>query len=85
MGKLFIARPAGITAAYEAAGETMALQHEDETALEGIQAFIEKRSPRRSDGAVALTFSGFNALTSSCLHSSRTSDNVAASWPAIRR
>jgi enoyl-CoA hydratase/carnithine racemase len=40
-----------IAVAYEAAGETMACNMMDETALEGVQAFIEKRSPRRSQGA----------------------------------
>jgi enoyl-CoA hydratase/carnithine racemase len=36
----------GIEAAYEAAGETMACNMMDEAALEGVQAFIEKRPPR---------------------------------------
>jgi enoyl-CoA hydratase/carnithine racemase len=35
----------GIAAAYEAAGETMACNMMDEAALEGVQAFIEKREP----------------------------------------
>jgi enoyl-CoA hydratase/carnithine racemase len=50
MGKELFYRQAelGITAAYEAAGETMACNMMDEAALEGVQAFIEKRSPRRS-------------------------------------
>jgi enoyl-CoA hydratase/carnithine racemase len=51
MGKEFFYRQAelGITAAYEAAGETMAGNMMDEAALEGVQAFIEKRSPRRKN------------------------------------
>lgn len=36
----------GIEAAYEAAGETMACNMMEEAALEGVQAFIEKRPPR---------------------------------------
>jgi enoyl-CoA hydratase/carnithine racemase len=36
----------GITAAYEAAVENMACNMMDETALEGVQAFIDKREPR---------------------------------------
>lgn len=36
----------GIEAAYEAAGQTMACNMMDATALEGVQAFIEKRPPR---------------------------------------
>jgi enoyl-CoA hydratase/carnithine racemase len=36
----------GIEAAYAAAAETMACNMMDEAALEGIQAFIEKRPPR---------------------------------------
>jgi len=36
----------GIEAAYAAAGETMACNMMDEAALEGVQAFIEKRAPR---------------------------------------
>jgi enoyl-CoA hydratase/carnithine racemase len=53
MGKGLFYRQAelGITAAYEAAEETMACNMMDEAALEGVQAFIEKRSPRRSQGA----------------------------------
>ncbi len=35
----------GITAAYQLAGETMACNMMDEAALEGVQAFIEKREP----------------------------------------
>ena len=33
-------------AAYEAAGQTMARNMMDEVALEGVQAFIDKRQPR---------------------------------------
>ena len=53
MGKELFYRQAelGITAAYEAAGETMACNMMDEAALEGVQAFIEKRPPRQSQGA----------------------------------
>ena len=53
MGKELFYRQAelSITAAYEAAGETMACNMMDEAALEGVQAFIEKRPPRRSQGA----------------------------------
>jgi enoyl-CoA hydratase/carnithine racemase len=36
----------GIEAAYEAAGQTMACNMMDPAALEGIQAFLEKRPPR---------------------------------------
>lgn len=36
----------GIAGAYEAAGETMACNMMDEAALEGVQAFIDKREPR---------------------------------------
>ena len=36
----------GLESAYEAAGETMACNMMDEAALEGVQAFIEKRVPR---------------------------------------
>jgi enoyl-CoA hydratase/carnithine racemase len=36
----------GIAAAYEAAGQTMAGNMMDEAALEGVQAFIDKRQPR---------------------------------------
>jgi enoyl-CoA hydratase/carnithine racemase len=48
MGKEFFYRQAelGIAAAYEAASQTMACNMMDEAALEGIQAFIEKRPPR---------------------------------------
>ena len=53
MGKELFYRQAelGIAAAYEAAGQTMACNMMDEAALEGVQAFIEKRSPRRSQDA----------------------------------
>src|SRR5206468_7391497 len=53
MGKKLFYRQAelGIAAAYEAATETMARNMMDEAALEGVQAFIEKRPPRRSHGA----------------------------------
>jgi enoyl-CoA hydratase/carnithine racemase len=37
---------AGIAAAYEDAGQTMACNMMDEAALEGVQAFIEKRLPK---------------------------------------
>jgi enoyl-CoA hydratase/carnithine racemase len=49
MGKELFYRQAelGIIAAYEAAEETMACNMMDEAALEGVQAFIEKRPPRR--------------------------------------
>ena len=48
MGKEFFYRQAelGIAAAYDAASEVMACNMMDETALEGVQAFIEKRPPR---------------------------------------
>lgn len=48
MGKEFFYRQAelGIAAAYEAANQTMACNMMDESALEGVQAFIEKRPPR---------------------------------------
>ena len=47
IGKEFFYRQAelGIAAAYEAASQTMACNMMDEAALEGIQAFIEKRAP----------------------------------------
>jgi enoyl-CoA hydratase/carnithine racemase len=47
IGKKFFYRQAelGIAAAYEAANQTMACNMMDETALEGVQAFIEKRPP----------------------------------------
>src|SRR5437867_10498234 len=48
MGKELFYRQAelGIAAAYDAASETMACNMMDEAALEGVQAFIEKRQPR---------------------------------------
>ena len=48
MGKDFFYRQAelGIAAAYEAASQTMACNMMDEAALEGVQAFVEKRPPR---------------------------------------
>lgn len=47
MGKQMFYRQAemGIEAAYQLAGETMACNMMDEAALEGVQAFIEKREP----------------------------------------
>jgi enoyl-CoA hydratase/carnithine racemase len=36
----------GIAAAYDDAGQTMACNMMDEAALEGVQAFVEKRAPR---------------------------------------
>ena len=47
MGKEFFYRQTelDIAAAYEAASQTMACNMMDEAALEGVQAFIEKRSP----------------------------------------
>jgi len=48
MGKEFFYKQAelGIGAAYEAGSQTMACNMMDEAALEGVQAFIEKRPPR---------------------------------------
>jgi enoyl-CoA hydratase/carnithine racemase len=48
MGKELFYRQAelGLDAAYEAAGETMACNMMEPPALEGVQAFIEKRAPR---------------------------------------
>ena len=48
MGKEFFYRQIelGIAPAYEAAAQTMACNMMDEAALEGVQAFIEKRPPR---------------------------------------
>src|SRR5262249_25747780 len=48
MGKEFFSRQAelGIAADYEAANQIMACNMMDEAALEGVQAFIEKRPPR---------------------------------------
>jgi enoyl-CoA hydratase/carnithine racemase len=53
MGKEFFYRQAelGIAAAYEAASQTMACNMMDEAALEGVQAFIEKRPPHWSERA----------------------------------
>ena len=53
MGKKLFYRQAelGIAAAYDAAGETMACNMMDEAALEGVQAFIEKRPPQWSQRA----------------------------------
>jgi enoyl-CoA hydratase/carnithine racemase len=53
MGKEFFYRQAelGIAAAYEAASQTMACNMMDEAALEGVQAFIEKRPPRWNERA----------------------------------
>lgn len=47
MGKQVFYRQAemGIAAAYQLAGETMACNMMDDAALEGVQAFIEKRKP----------------------------------------
>ena len=47
MGKEFFYRQAelGIAAAYKAASQVMACNMMDEAALEGVQAFIEKRTP----------------------------------------
>lgn len=41
----------GIEAAYQNAGQTMACNMMDECALEGVQAFIEKRPPNASAGS----------------------------------
>ena len=48
MGKELFYRQAelDLASAYEAAGETMACNMMEEVALEGVQAFIEKRPPR---------------------------------------
>jgi enoyl-CoA hydratase/carnithine racemase len=40
----------GIESAYEAAGQTMACNMMDAAALEGVQAFLEKRPPRWGSG-----------------------------------
>ena len=47
MGKALFYRQieAGIAAAYDDAGRTMACNMMDDAALEGVQAFIEKRRP----------------------------------------
>jgi len=53
MGKEFFYRQGelGIAAAYNAASQTMACNMMDEAALEGVQAFIEKRPARWKDRA----------------------------------
>ncbi len=53
MGKEFFYRQVelGIAAAYESASQTMACNMMKEAALEGVQAFIEKRPPRWQDRA----------------------------------
>jgi 1,4-dihydroxy-2-naphthoyl-CoA synthase len=52
MGKEFFYKQVelDIAAAYEAGNQTMACNMMDEAALEGVQAFIEKRPPRWSEG-----------------------------------
>ena len=52
MGKEFFYRQAelAIAAAYEAASQTMACNMMEKAALEGVQAFIEKRPPRWKQG-----------------------------------
>jgi enoyl-CoA hydratase/carnithine racemase len=52
MGKEFFYRQVelGIAAAYDAASQIMACNMMDEAALEGVQAFIEKRPPRWNKG-----------------------------------
>jgi enoyl-CoA hydratase/carnithine racemase len=52
MGKEFFYKQVelGIAAAYESASQTMACNMMDEAALEGVQAFIEKRPPRWNKG-----------------------------------
>jgi enoyl-CoA hydratase/carnithine racemase len=52
MGKEFFYRQVelSIAAAYESASQAMACNMMDEAALEGVQAFIEKRPPRWSKG-----------------------------------
>ena len=53
MGKEFFYRQAelGVADAYGAASQTMARNMMDEAALEGVQAFIEKRPPRWNQGS----------------------------------
>ena len=53
MGKELFYRQAelGIAAAYEAAGKSMACNMMDEAALEGVQAFIDKRQPRWTESS----------------------------------
>lgn len=52
MGKQLFYRQleSGIEAAYQAAGQTMACNMMDEAALEGVQAFIDKRPPKTGAG-----------------------------------
>jgi enoyl-CoA hydratase/carnithine racemase len=52
MGKEFFYRQAelGIADAYDAASQVIACNMMEEAALEGVQAFIEKRPPRRNQG-----------------------------------
>jgi enoyl-CoA hydratase/carnithine racemase len=49
MGKALFYRQLemGVEAAYQLAGQTMACNMMDDAALEGVQAFIDKRAPRR--------------------------------------
>jgi enoyl-CoA hydratase/carnithine racemase len=53
MGKELFYRQAelGIAAAHEAAGKSMACNMMDEAALEGVQAFIDKRQPRWTESS----------------------------------
>lgn len=53
MGKEFFYRQAelGISDAYDAASQIMACNMMDDAALEGVQAFIEKRPPRWNQGS----------------------------------
>lgn len=53
MGKALFYRQLekGIAAAYDDAGQTMACNMMDQSALEGVQAFIDKRPPRWGQGA----------------------------------
>ena len=57
MGKALFYRQVemGVEAAYQSAVQTMACNMMDECALEGVQAFIDKRDPvwRQSDGSAA--------------------------------
>ena len=60
----------GVEAAYEDAGRTMACNMMDDAALEGVQAFIDKRKPtwavlsaRSAPAAVARRSSGQPSLT----------------------
>jgi enoyl-CoA hydratase/carnithine racemase len=56
IGKEFFYRQVelGIATAYEAASQTMACNMMDEAALEGVQAFIEKRPPHWDQGGGAI-------------------------------